>query len=400
MFNFIKKLFFNVREIKKAKEKELLKKKGVCGVGISNNKIVVLVEKKKPIEDLNEKDLVPSSIEGFETKVIEVGEITASVSGCPQGGTACSIAGICYKNGESYYLQNSHCLFNSVGKNFLIPSPLDGGKAKDKVGIVSEQNQIKSTGNKIDALIAKTDIPQNSSIETDIARIGDNVEFTGRTSGKRLLKVIADDITINVNYAIGTCQMVNQIMLEGIVRGGDSGSALMKNGKICGLVFASNNANFAFANHIQNVIDEMGISFKKTEEKKWRFFKLSETTGKKNDTQIGTIADLQTELVDFIDEVRYRVGFAMKVNSGYREASYNKKIGGALNSSHITRWAVDIAVKNTSQADSIIRACYEVEKEKYGKKRLQIGVKCKSGESGYVHIGLDPERSSGVLWTY
>lgn len=132
----------------------------------------------------------------------------------------------------------------------------------------------------------------------------------------------------------------------------------------------------------------------------WRYFKPTEKTGRKNDTQFGTVQELQFELVNFIDEVRHKAGFPMKINSGLRSPEYNKKIGGAINSSHITAWAVDVQVSNTSQADTLIRTCYEVEKQFYKEKRLQIGVDCKSGKSGFVHIGLDPKKQGGLFWTY
>lgn len=264
MFDKIKSIFKDIKYTKKSKEEEILAKPNVCGVGVKDNQIIVLVEKKLPLDYLRPVDVVPSSLDGFETKVIEVGEITAStVSGCPKSGTACSIAGICKKGNDTYYLSNSHCKFNSVGEDYLSPSPLDGGTRKDKVGVVSEQSEVSGSGDyKVDALIAKTTSSKDVTLETETARLNDMVDFEGRTSGKQTLRVVADDVTINVNYGLFTGKMVNQIMLEGIVRGGDSGSGLMKNGKICGLIFASNNVNYAFANKIQNVMSEMGIEFK------------------------------------------------------------------------------------------------------------------------------------------
>lgn len=265
MKNFFKRLFNNVNTVKKSCEVDILQKENVCGVGVQGEKIIVLVQKKVPLEDLKVKDVVPSNINGFNTDVIEVGEITpSSVSACPRGGTACSLGAICYKNGESYYLQNSHCKFDSVGEMFLMPSPSDGGKQKHKVGIVSEQTKISAEkNNRVDALIAKTDKPLESSLEVDTAKVNDYVWFEGRTSGVQRLKVVADNVTIGINYGAYIAVFENQIMLEGIVRGGDSGSGLKKADAICGLIFASNNINYGFAHHISDVQKELGITFKK-----------------------------------------------------------------------------------------------------------------------------------------
>ncbi len=386
--DFIKRLLNKIKDVKRRNEEELLKRENVCGVGLKDNQIVVLVEKKLPLDELRPVDVVPSTIDGYETKVIEVGEITASVSGCPVTGTACSIAGVCKKGDSTFYLSNSHCKFNSKGKAYVSPSPMDGGTvSSSKVGVVFEQSNLSGTGtHKVDALIAKADKPQEVKLETDVAKIGDTVNFEGRTSGKQTLKVVADDVTINVNYEGFLGRMTNQIMLEGIVRGGDSGSGLMKNGKICGLIFASNNVNFGFANHIQNVIDEMGISF--ATKREWKYFKLNETTGRKNDNEMGRIADLNTELVDMLDRAREIAGVPFAINSGYREPAYNKKIGGVNESAHTERLAVDIRCRNSTERFKITTALLEV-----GFKRLGQG-------NSFIHADISKTLPQEVMWTY
>ena len=386
MINFFKRLISNVKEIKATHEKSLLKRKNVCGVGISGEKIIVLVEKKLPLEELKEKDIVPENLDGFDTDVIEVGKVsTSTVSACPMGGTACSIGAICYKDNKPHYLQNSHCLFDSVGKSLISPSPLDGGRAKDKIGTVVAQTTYKSKGNKVDALIAIADDETiDTSIETDTVKFGDVCNFVGRTSGQQILKVLAQNITINVNNNGTNYEFVDQIMLEGIVRGGDSGSGLFRNGKLVGLIFASNNVNIAFANNISNVVSELGITFKKTvPQKTWRYFKLTEKTG-----TYGTIADLLPELVDKLDEARHIAGVPFKITSGYRNPKHNAQVGGVDDSTHTTKEAVDIACTDSAIRWKIINALIQV-----GFNRIGVA-------KNFIHADISKTKPQNVIWTY
>lgn len=383
-------------------QEQILNRKNVCGVGETDVGIVVLVEKKLPLDQLHEKDVVPEVFDGRETDVIEVGEITTAVSGAPASGTSCTIGAVCYKNGKSYFLQNAHCLprrnTQAVGQDFVAPAPADGNG--NVVGKVSDWSLLSAGMDiKVDALIAESHTPQTDSFETIKAFVGAQAHSFGRTTSYQEHRIVATGVTINVRVNNEfTARFVDQIMYLGKTRAGDSGSTLKIGDKICGLIFASNGDNIGFANDIDNVIEEMDISFSapKTIERRWRYFTPEERTG-----QFGTISQLKLQLVDFLDEVRHRVGFPISLSSGFRTVEHNKRVGGAPSSSHLFGWAGDCIVRNTAQADAIVRAAYEIEKEWYnGERRLQIGVNCKSGNSGFVHIGLDPNRSAGVLWTY
>lgn len=308
------------------------------------------------------------------------------MSGCPEGGTACSIGAVCYKDNKSYYLQNSHCKFDSIGSAFLSPSPLDGGrKTRNKIGVVSEQTIINpQKDNKVDALIALSDENIESNIEVDSAKVNDIVSFTGRTSGKQTLKVLANNVTININFGLYVAKFVNQIMLEGVIRGGDSGSGLYKGDKICGLIFASNNLNYGFANNISDVIQELGITFSKTQpQKTWRYFKLTEKTGTYN-----TVADLLPELVDMLDEARHIAGVPFKITSGYRDPKHNAQVGGVDDSTHTTREAVDIACTNSASRNKIIRALIQV-----GFNRIGIA-------GTFIHCDISKTKPQNIIWTY
>ena len=54
---------------------------------------------------------------------------------------------------------------------------------------------------------------------------------------------------------------------------------------------------------------------------------------------------ISEELLAKLEELRSYGGFVITVNSGYRSAAHNKKVGGASNSSHTRGLAADVKVK-------------------------------------------------------
>lgn len=52
-----------------------------------------------------------------------------------------------------------------------------------------------------------------------------------------------------------------------------------------------------------------------------------------------------TELLSKLEELRAYGGYTITINSGYRSASHNKKVGGATSSQHLKGTAADIVVK-------------------------------------------------------
>lgn len=59
-----------------------------------------------------------------------------------------------------------------------------------------------------------------------------------------------------------------------------------------------------------------------------------------------------TELMDKLEKLRAYGGFTIHINSGYRSPSYNKKVGGASKSQHISGTAADIVVKKDGKTVS------------------------------------------------
>ena len=59
---------------------------------------------------------------------------------------------------------------------------------------------------------------------------------------------------------------------------------------------------------------------------------------------------IDDQLVNIVQAIRDNFGVAVTINSGYRNASYNKRIGGAVNSQHIYGKAADIVVSDIDPA--------------------------------------------------
>lgn len=53
---------------------------------------------------------------------------------------------------------------------------------------------------------------------------------------------------------------------------------------------------------------------------------------------------IDSDLVSYLQQIRDWAGKAVTINSGYRTASYNEKIGGVKNSYHVKGQAADIVV--------------------------------------------------------
>ena len=62
-------------------------------------------------------------------------------------------------------------------------------------------------------------------------------------------------------------------------------------------------------------------------------------------------------VVDKLQKIRSHFNAAVTINSGYRTTSYNKKVGGAVNSYHVKGQAFDIVVKGKTPAEVAAYAC-------------------------------------------
>jgi len=93
------------------------------------------------------------------------------------------------------------------------------------------------------------------------------------------------------------------------------------------------------------------------------------------------------ELMDNLEIIREHFGglYPIKINSGYRTPEYNKKVGGAAKSQHLTASAADIIMSVTPR---IVQEAIE---------QLQIDEKIKQGGLGkysvFTHYDIDKYRN-------
>ena len=63
---------------------------------------------------------------------------------------------------------------------------------------------------------------------------------------------------------------------------------------------------------------------------------------------LSNIVFIQQFLVEILQDVRDHFGSPVTINSGYRTANHNKKVGGSEHSMHLVGCAADIVVKGVS----------------------------------------------------
>ena len=155
--------FRQLLEAQRLAQEDLLRRRGVVGVGIGfrNYKeqvtdqlaMAVLVQQKKPIEALSAEDLIPPDVHGARTDVVEIGRLEAlagprdryrpnipcGVSIGHYGVTAGTLGAVVLdrNTGEPLILSNNHVLANSndaeIGDAILQPGSTDHGVRPDDV---------------------------------------------------------------------------------------------------------------------------------------------------------------------------------------------------------------------------------------------------------------------------
>jgi hypothetical protein len=190
---------------------------------------------------------------------------------------------------EVYALSNNHVFANrnlaNKGDNILQPGVADGGSGNDSFGTLYDYEEIRfcrgalCSDNRIDAAIALTsadnlgtETPSNGygapRTRTTTAKLNQQVQKYGRTTGHTQGKVTGINATVNVNYRTGVARFVGQIMIVGnsqmFSTGGDSGSLIVSKGLgfgdrlPVGLLFAGSASN-TIANPIDLVLDRFNV---------------------------------------------------------------------------------------------------------------------------------------------
>lgn len=301
---------------------KLRKKKNVVGFSsVLHNKIQngqelpikairIYVSRKLPVTELKPKDLVPSFIGGYNTDIIEIGEIRAEdnktrrrpvcagISTMHYKGTACTVSGF-FKDKETNEIligSNNHCYYMEneavVGDHILQPGPYDGGKDPDDlVATFYKGVKVKFLGfacpfrnlaykiyrffiplgsyNRVDISFGKLEVPYDNVISLigsvtgkTVFNIGDEVRKSGRTTELTTGKIIDTAWTGQVSYSRGTAMFEDCYLVEGngFSAGGDSGSPVVKGTELGGILFAGSDTHTIVCK-IQNIEKEGNVEY-------------------------------------------------------------------------------------------------------------------------------------------
>lgn len=315
------------REMKSQHEASLMRKANVVATGVgfkivgntptTEPAVIVSVIEKLPAAQLAQEDLVPKTVGGVQTDVIETGEIVAfqdprqkmrpARPGVSIGHfqiTAGTFGCLVRKAGQPLILSNNHVLANSnnaqVGDPIWQPGQADNGTSSDQIGTLAEfiplafdgappvpppsgclpqllsvfgvkqraSIQNEAGNNRVDCALARPTTPDlvtpdilEIGIPTGVgtATLGTGVQKSGRTTGHTIGAIQQIDVTVAVNYGGPTATFTGQLMAGAISQGGDSGSAVLDMDKrVVGLLFAGS-ATTTIINPIQYVLDALNV---------------------------------------------------------------------------------------------------------------------------------------------
>jgi hypothetical protein len=322
------------RQVKQQYVNTLLAKKNVvaCGVGYKETEgvmtdelcIVVSVEKKVPLAQLAEADIVPQTVDDVKTDVLETGLITAwqdptqkwrpAPGGVSIGHiniTAGTLGCLVLKGSELFILSNNHVLADTnLGKKsdpIIQPGKHDGGTLADQIAKLEEfvpidfgtspptcptaqaieqllnaiargvgsshrvvSYQESGGENRVDAALAQPlslDLVEKRILNIGVpkgsreATLGTNIKKSGRTTGFTTGRITQIEATVRVSYGnAGTATFTDQLVAGAMSSGGDSGSAVLDEEDYVVGLLFAGSQNTTIINPIQFVLDALGIT--------------------------------------------------------------------------------------------------------------------------------------------
>ena len=97
---------------------------------------------------------------------------------------------------------------------------------------------------------------------------------------------------------------------------------------------------------------------------------------------------MDKDFLNLLDQARDRFDKPININSGFRTPAHNESVGGKENSSHLKGLAADVACIASRDRFELIDIFLDL-----GINRIGIA-------DTFIHIDVDPEKSSNVIWTY
>ena len=92
--------------------------------------------------------------------------------------------------------------------------------------------------------------------------------------------------------------------------------------------------------------------------------------------------------LSMLEDARHIAKIPFKINSGYRTAKHNKKVGGVKSSSHLKGCAVDIHCNDSTSRFIIYNALIDV-----GFNRIGVA-------KTFIHVDCDIDKHINKYWVY
>jgi hypothetical protein len=218
------------------------------GQSTSTPSIVCSVVEKVAASRLSSRDIVPATIDGIPTDVVQTGYIRALQSRTDRhrpapGGvsighrdiTAGTLGCLVHRNGQTFILSNNHVLANSneaqVGDPILQPGPYDGGRfPDDHIANLEQFVPISIVG-----------VPSNCPIALGMATLLNGIARVLGSDAR--LQAVSEQAAENLVDAaialpLNVADVSEQILEVGVIQGaaqGELGMAIKKSGRTTGL---------------------------------------------------------------------------------------------------------------------------------------------------------------------
>lgn len=248
--------------------------------------------------------LLPSEIDGVATDVIEVGRLRAQVPsarrrqrparpGCSIGFRtepphdevlmAGTLGAVVLRGETRFILSNNHVLSNEnelpLGAPIYQPGLLDhGDPGNDAIARLSQFVPLVTPGpNRVDCAIAEILSPDvtNARVMSKVGKLagpqpidaveGMSVEKVGRGSGHTVGTIAEVSASITLQYELGELTFADQMFIRATPGAfseyGDSGALVVDatSRRAVGLLIGGN-GQFSIANHLDNVLTELGVT--------------------------------------------------------------------------------------------------------------------------------------------
>lgn len=255
--------------------------------------LCVAVRRKLPRDEVAPDRLIPHTLEGAVTDVVEVGTVralrtatqafTARIRPCPGGYsvgnvaiTAGTLGAWVRKDGKWHILSNNHVLANEsraqVGSAVIQPGAYDGGRdPADRIALLAHIAPFADPVVVDGALAEAIDASVVDAVIHGLGpvrgwrdpQLGEVVRKSGRTTEVTTGTVVGINATVKVDFDTGTRTCIDQFIIGpgGFSAPGDSGSLIVNaEGNAVGLLFAGSDT-ITVANKISNVIQTLDFEF-------------------------------------------------------------------------------------------------------------------------------------------